>query len=88
MDGQYIHLNCPDHLSNIFLNDYRVTWDPAHRIELCIKDYNSSSNEKQSFVEITSDIIQSIMKLLSYGKPYMELLNDGQLSHHQRYSDQ
>ena len=28
MDGQYIHLNCSDHLSNIFLNDYHVTWDP------------------------------------------------------------
>ena len=33
MDGQYIHLNVPDHLSSIFVNDYHITWDPAHPTE-------------------------------------------------------
>ena len=31
MDGQYIRLNVLNHLINIFINDYHVTWDPAHR---------------------------------------------------------
>ena len=47
-----------------------ITWDPAHRIELTIKD--SNSNEKQYFIESVTDTIQSTMKLLSYGKQYMD----------------
>ena len=80
MDDQYIRLNVSDHLSNIFVNDYHITWDPADRIELIIKD--SNSNEKQSFIESVTDTIQSTMKLLSYGKPHMDLLNEAHLSDH------
>ena len=80
MDGQYIHLDFSDHLQNVLLKDYHVTWDPAHRIELSIKD--STSDKGQSFIENTSDTVQSIMKLLSYGKPHMELLNTDLLSNH------
>ena len=40
MGGQYIHLNVPDHLSEIVVKDFHITWDPAHRIELSIKDTN------------------------------------------------
>ena len=51
MDGQYIHLNFSDHLQNVLLKekDYHVTWDPAHRIELSIKD--STSDKGHSFIE-------------------------------------
>ena len=80
MDGQYIHLNFSDHLQNVLLKDYHVTWDPAHMIELSIKD--STSDKGQSFIEKSSDTAQSIMKLLSYRKPYTELLNNDLISIH------
>ena len=69
MDGQYIKLNIHYHLSDIFFREYHVTWDPAHRIELAMKDSN------QNFIESTSDTIHSVMKYLSCGKPYLELLD-------------
>ena len=56
MDDQYIRLNVSDHLSDIFVNNYHITWDPAHRIELTIKD--SNSNEKQSFIESVTDTMK------------------------------
>ena len=64
MDGKYLHLNDPDHLKNIFLKDFRVTWDRAHRIELSITDSTSIYKERQSFIKKVSDTIQSTMKLL------------------------
>ena len=80
MDGQYIHLKFSEHLSNILLKDYHMTWDPAHRIELSIKDSNSNDDRKQSFIETTGDTIQARMKLLSIGKSYMEFLEAAHLS--------
>ena len=82
MDGQYIHLNVPDHLKDIFLKDIPVTWDPAHRIELSIKDTTSTNEETSTFIEKVSDTIQSIMKLISYGKPYLDLLTSENISDH------
>ena len=76
MDGQYIHLNINDHLHDTFFKDFHdVTWDPAHRIELSLKDTTG-----HNFIESTCDTIQCIMKYLSCGKPYMELLDHRLLS--------
>ena len=80
MDGQYINLNVSEHLSDIFLKDFHVTWDPAHKIELSIKDTNPDIG--QSFVESTSDTIQTVTKLMSYGKSYMEFLTQSKISDH------
>ena len=82
MDGQYIHLNFSGHLSNILLKEYHLTWDPAHRIELSINDSTSKPNERQTFVEVTCNTIESIMTQMSYGKPYRALLDDTPLIHH------
>ena len=70
MDGQYINLNIKDHLHDTLLKDFHVTWDPAHRIELSLKD-----TQDHNFIESTCDTIQCIMKYISCGKPYLELLN-------------
>ena len=70
MDGQYINLNIKDHLHDTLLKDFHVTWDPAHRIELSLKD-----TQGHNFIESTCDTIQCIMKYISCGKPYLELLN-------------
>ena len=67
-DGQYIQLNIHDNLNEIFCKEFHVTCDAAHRIELVIKD------SKQKLIESTSDTIQRVMKFVSCGKPYMELL--------------
>ena len=80
MDGQYVKLNVSDHLHDMFFKHYHLTWDPAHRIELSIKDCGSNPDEKQNFIESVSDAIQCIMKILSYGKPYMKLLHTTELS--------
>ena len=82
MDGQYVCLKINEHLNSIFLKEYHLTWDPAHCIELSIKDCTTKSGKKQNFIESTSDIIQNIMKLLSYGKAYLELLENQVLSDH------
>ena len=76
MDGQYVLLNIPDHLNNIFFKEYNIIWDPAHRIELALKDCQTDTDTKgHIFIEFTCETIQSVMKYLSCGKPYMELLN-------------
>ena len=82
MDGKYLHLNDPDHLKNIFLKDFRVTWDRAHRIELSITDSTSIYKERQSFIKKVSNTIQSTMKRLSYEKPFMELFSQKNISDH------
>ena len=80
MDGQYMHLDVSQHLTDTFLKDFHLTWDPAHRIELSVKDANP--NQGQSFIDVTSDKIQTVMKLLSYGKNYMEFLTQSKISDH------
>ena len=79
MDGQYVLLNISNPLNDIFFKDYHVTWDPAHR--LSIKDCSSKPDERQTFIEFTCNTIQNIMTFLSYGKPYMVILNHSHLSH-------
>ena len=57
MDGQYIKLNVAKHLKDIFVKDFHLTWDPAHVIELSIKDCKSKEEQPQNFIEHTSEII-------------------------------
>ena len=82
MDGQYVKLNVAKHLNDIFIQDFHLTWDPAHVIELSIKDCKSKEGQPQNFIEHTSDIIQSVMKLISYGHAHLELLKSKSLSEH------
>ena len=79
MDGQYVKLKIDEHLKNIFMKNCHLTWDPAHRIELSLKD--STKNEiKVNFIESTCNIIQNTMKYISYGHAYLELLGNKDLS--------
>ena len=57
MDGQYIDLDVPDHLKNIFLKNFHVTWDPEQSIELATKDSTSNDKERQSFIEKVCETI-------------------------------
>ena len=50
MEGQYILLNINDHLHDTFFKDYHVTWDPAFRIELSLKDTTG-----HNFIESTCE---------------------------------
>ena len=51
MDGQYVKLNVAKHLNDIFIQDFHLTWDPAHVIELSIKDCKSKEGQPQNFIE-------------------------------------
>ena len=59
-----------------------MTWNPAHRIEFSIKDSTSNDEGRQSLNEKFSGTIQSTMKPLSCGKPFMELLSQENISDH------
>ena len=79
IDGQNVQLNVDSHLSEIFLKDFHLTWDPAHRIELAIDDI-TKHNEHSNFIEHTTSVIQNLMKHGSYGQAYLELLGNKDLS--------
>ena len=82
MDGQYVKLNTAKHFSDIFVQDFYLTWDPGLVIELSIKDCKPKEGDPQNFIECTSEIIQSVMKFISYGHAYLELLHSKSLSEH------
>ena len=70
MDGQYTHLNVKDHVSDILGKSINLSWDPAHKIELAVKDSDDT------FVSKTTSIIQTVMTNLNYGKNFEILLEN------------
>ena len=73
-DGQYFHLNVPDHfatklsLDKDFTRD-ALTWDIAHRIELACEDTKKQTNWLQEL----DTTLQSIMKKFTLGKHHTDL---------------
>ena len=76
VDGQYFHLNVPDHfatklsLDKDFTRD-ALTWDIAHRIELACEDTKKQTNWLQEL----DTTLQSIMKKFTLGKHHTDLRN-------------
>ena len=84
IDGQYIHLNIIEHLTDILslpknlAIDY-VVWDPAHRLELACKYAKIGTKVDDKVVGDTKwlleldNVLQSIMKKFRFGHNHSEL---------------
>ena len=73
-DGQYIHLNVPEHmakklsLEKDFVKD-AITWDIAHRVELACED----TKKQTSWLEELDTTLQSVMKKFTLGQHHTQL---------------
>lgn len=80
-DGEYFHLNVPEHFLNSELVSedarrwYSFQWDPAHIIELAEADSRKSSPS----IQTNFDTISSVSKSFSHGKSFRQLLDDAAL---------
>ena len=73
-DGQYIHLNVPEHMAKklSFEKDFvkdAITWDIAHRVELACED----TKKQTSWLEELDTTLQSVMKKFTLGQHHTQL---------------
>ena len=73
VDGQYVKCGIEKHLKSALVRDVPVTWDPMHRLELCLKHAALPKIIKDSF-----DLIQDSMKEFNYGKNFETLSNSAE----------
>lgn len=86
VDGQYIHLNIIDHVSDLLLLPKNlvidfVIWDAAHRLELACKYAKEGTKVGENVIGDTrwllelDNVLQHIMKKFRFGHNHTELQN-------------